>query len=44
MSGEISGAGKTSNDAVIYGFITASTRKDPSVNLTLNVSVRQSAD
>ena len=33
MSREISGAGKASNDAVIYGFITASTRKDPCVNL-----------
>lgn len=33
VSGEISEAGKMSNDAVIYGFITASTRKDPCVNL-----------
>ena len=33
VSGEISGAGKMSNDAVIYGFITASIRKDPCVNL-----------
>lgn len=35
LSGEISGPGKTSNDAVIYGVITASTRKDPCVNLQL---------
>lgn len=35
LSGEISGPGKMSNDAVIYGVITASTRKDPCVNLRL---------
>lgn len=33
VSGEISGAGKMSNDAVIYGVITAFTRKEPRVNL-----------
>lgn len=32
VSWEISGAGKMSNDAVIYGVITAFTRKDPCVN------------
>lgn len=33
VSGEISEPGKMSNDAVIYGFITASSRKDPCVSL-----------
>lgn len=33
VSGEIWGAGKTSNDAVIYDFITASTRKDSCASL-----------